>query len=295
MMRSTARMSCGVGLVRHEHSLFTGKEMSQRVELAAYMSAPIRCWNGLTSSGTHAMVPRKHVPPPTWRYAGALGSPRVTPTAWVMRAWPTLRQQPPMTPLAQLCNRDVYAVLLSQLFHLPGDDYAFPHAFTRGQDGRAAGCHWRLLPTDPSLPDSDPLVRGAVRDVFTLSRTQALPLPARQALWQLHAGGLPVGPRTGGDGFCPIVDALRATGLAMSRVPETHAQIAMQSPVATLVWRHLATAWSRRYADAWSTAVASGRVTDAARRAVLLGLRPQHERSCGEPFALLRGLAVATL
>ena len=34
------------------------------------------------------MVPRKHVPPPCWRFVGPLGDPRIDPTAWLMRGRP---------------------------------------------------------------------------------------------------------------------------------------------------------------------------------------------------------------
>ena len=144
------------------------------------------------------------------------------------------------------------------------------------------------------LADSDRLVRQAVRTVFTLSQTQALPLACRQSLWLLHAGGLPVGPRTGGSGLCPVTDAMRAAGHTMGRAAETHEQIAMRSPTARLVWRHVAAAW-RAFCPghSWATSAAQdGRPSDDACRAILLGLRPDGERTLREPFALLRGLAV---
>ena len=124
-----------------------------------------------------------------------------------------------------------------------GDACAFPHAFARPSRGGTPGCWWHLLPTAAGLADSDRLVRQAVRTVFTLSQTQALPLACRQSLWLLHAGGLPVGPRTGGSGLCPVTDAMRAAGHTMGRAAETHEQIAMHSPTARLVWRHVAAAW----------------------------------------------------
>ena len=106
----------------------------------------------------------------------------------------------------------------------------------------------------PNLANSDRLVRQAVRSVFALSQTQALPLACRQSLWLLHSGGLPIGPRTGGSGLCPITDAMRASGHAMGRVAETHEQIAMRSPTARLVWRHLAAAWHVFCpGDSWAT------------------------------------------
>ena len=165
------------------------------------------------------MAPRRRVQPPTWRYAGALGDARVDPTAWTQSGWETLRATPHSVTVAKLTNRDVYAMLLSDLFQASGDAGAFPHAFARPSRGGTPGCWWHLLPTAAGLADSDRLVRQAVRSVFTLSQTQALPLACRQSLWLLHAGGLPVGPRTGGStGLCPITDAMRAAGHTMGRV-----------------------------------------------------------------------------
>ena len=180
----------------------------------------------------NSMTPRRRVQPPTWRYVGALGDARVDPTAWTQRGWQTLRATPHSAVIAKLTNRDVYAMLLSALFHAPGDAYAFPHAFARPSLGGTPGCWWHLLPTAASLADSDRLVRQTVRHVFALSHTQALPLVCRQSLWLLHTGGLPVGPRTGGSGLCPVTDAMRASGHTMGRVAETHAQIAVHSPTA---------------------------------------------------------------
>ena len=65
-------------------------------------------------------------------------------------------------------NRDVYAMLLSELFQASGDAYAFPHAFACPPRGGTPGCWWHLLPTAAGLADSDRLVRQAVRSVFTL-------------------------------------------------------------------------------------------------------------------------------
>ena len=106
-------------------------------------------------------------------------------------------------------------MLLSELFHAFGAASAFPHAFTRPSDGGmlvAACCQ-----TAANLANSDRLVRQAVRSVFALSQTQALPLACRQSLWLLHSGGLPVGPRTGGSGLCPITDAMRASASGDTR------------------------------------------------------------------------------
>ena len=191
----------------------------------------------------HTTPGHRSFQPPTWRYAGALGGARVDPTAWTQQGWETLRATSHSATIAKLTNRDVYAMLLSELFQASGDACAFPHAFARPSRGGAPGCWWYLLPTAAGLADSDRLVRQTVRSAFTLSQTQALPLACRQSLWLLHAGGLPVGPRTGGSGLCPITDAMRAAGHTMGRVAETHEQIAMRSPTARLVWRHVAAAW----------------------------------------------------
>ena len=80
----------------------------------------------------------------------------------------------------------------------------------------------------------------------------------------------------------------------MGRAAETHEQIAMRSPTARLVWRHVAAAW-RAFCPghSWATsAEQDGRPSDDACRAILLGLRPDGERTLREPFALLRGVAV---
>jgi hypothetical protein len=142
-----------------------------------------------------SMVPRKHVPPPHWRFAGQLGDARIDPTSWVMRGRPTLKAEPIVRELARMTNRDVYGALLSRLFDEPADGCAFPHAFEAPRAGpppRHAGYWHHLLPDVHGLATDHPRMRSAVREVFTLSRTQAMPLRARQALWQLHAGGLPV-------------------------------------------------------------------------------------------------------
>ena len=119
-------------------------------------------------------------------------------------------------------------------------------------------------------------------------------MACRQSLWLLHTGGLPVGPRTGGSGLCPITDAMRAAGHTMGRAAETHEQITMRSPTARLVWRHAAAAWRAFCPDhSWAaSAEQDGRPSDDACRAILLGLRSDGERALREPFALLRGLTV---
>ena len=77
---------------------------------------------------------------------------------------------------------------------------------------------------------------------------------------------------------------------------ETHEQIALTSPVARLVWRHVATAWSHFAGGAWTvTAAADGPPNLDAQRAILLGLRPRDDRMHSEPFALLRALTVQAL
>ena len=87
---------------------------------------------------------------------------------------------------------------------------------------------------------------------------------------------------------------MRTAGHAIGRVAETHEQIAMRSPTARLVWRHVAEAWCAFCpGDSWAASAAQdGRPSDDACRAILLGLRPDAERALREPFALLRGLTV---
>ena len=246
----------------------------------------------------NSMVPRKHVPPPCWRFAGPLCEPRIDPTVWLMRGRPTLREQPVECTFARMINREAYAALLSRLFDESGDANAFPRAFEpprMAPQPHHAGCWHRLVPGMHGLATSHPTTRTLVREVFTLSRTQAMPLRARQSLWQLHTGGLPIGARTGGDGYCPIVDAMRASGSQLARARETHDQIALYSPTARLVWQHIAAAWLHFAGGQWAVTVASGQPDLDAQRAVLLGIRPQSTRTFAEPFALLRGITVLEL
>ena len=142
------------------------------------------------------------------------------------------------------------------------------------------------------LATSHPTVRESVREVFTISRTQAMPLRARQSLWQLHSGGMPVGDRTGGDGFCPVIDAMRASGSTLARARETHEQLALRSPTALLVWQHITAAWLHFAGGQWAVAAAAGQPDLDATRALMLGVRPSTDRTLAEPFALLRGLTV---
>jgi hypothetical protein len=235
----------------------------------------------------NSMVPRKHVPPPTYRYAGELGAARVDPTAWRVRGWPTLRE-PRETVLAQVQNRDIYSILLSSLFGAPDGDGAFPRAFHRARPGHEAGCWWHLLPTARRLMDDDALVRTAVRRIFTSGVPQAMPLAVRQTVWQIRTAGLHLGQRTGGDGRCAIA-ASRG-----ERVPETHLRVCVESPVARLLWRHLAHAWLAHSDDAWAGAIEADHWDDSTVRAVALGgdVVALHLK---DAFALLRGLALHAL
>ena len=98
-------------------------------------------------------------------------------------------------------------------------------------------------------------------------------MAARQTLWQLHACALPVGTRTGGDGLCPISAASEG-----ARVPETHAQIALLSPLATRVWAQLL--FGLRESGSFDLSCADGFIDQSAplirdlRRLLLLGLWP---------------------
>ena len=216
----------------------------------------------------NSMVPRKHVPPPAWRWAGFIDETgRVDPTKWVVRGRPTLRQ-PAESNLAVLQNRDVYAVLISRLFDLPGEHGAFPRAFAQGGE-------WHAL-----LDGTDDGARAReVRAVFAV-QCSALPRCTRQTLWQVHTCGLPVGERNGGDGFCPVVAAS-----GWPAVRETHAQIAMHSPTAELVWRHVFRAWELHF----SVTFAPGRERE---RAALLGLVPQPMGALRDAWQLLRGVTL---
>ena len=133
-------------------------------------------------------------------------------------------------------------------------------------------------------------MRLEVRSVFAAGRTQAMPLRVRQSVWQARTAGMPVGARTGGDGNCPVAAACDPTA---APVTETHAQLLALSPVARLVWAHVATAWEAFAAEPWTlTANAPGSPLDlAAQRAILLGVRPPTS-SHQEPFGLLHGIAI---
>ena len=251
----------------------------------------------------HSRLPRKHVPPPTWRWAGFDGTARVDPTEWMTCGRPTLRLEPRRRLLARLRNRDVYSALLSLLFDEHGQQVsAFPTAFRceqrRPAQPRAAG-PWRyLLDLVPAGDDLSPATRAAVGEVFASSRTQALPLRARQSLWQLHTCGLPIGDRTGGDGMCPVA---AAADPATPPVPETHLQLAVYSPTAQRVWQQvlggLHVAGPMRLP--WGAHVMDGELPDrTALRAIVLGLipaQPAVSRADREAFALVRGLTVDAL
>ena len=133
-----------------------------------------------------------------------------------------------------------------------------------------------------------------MHEVFTRSLTQALPLAARQTLWQLHACGLPVGPRTGGAGHCPIALAVDGT-----QTDEDHTQVALLSPIARSVWTQVLTGlratqlFDLSFADAFMGGAQPSRDV---RRFCLLGLQPVGAPVLAGPLrellALLRGVLV---
>ena len=229
-----------------------------------------RCWWRQPPPPPHeranyvnAMTPRKHVPPPAWCYGGFLDEPgRADPTAWLVRGWPTLRA-PRETVLAYVQNRDVYASLLSGLFTRAGDACAFPRAFEHGQQ-------WHDLLDGTT----DAAKLSEVARVFAAGRSEAMTRSQRQTVWQVKTCGLPVGTRNGGDGTCPIAQALG------HNVAETHDQLAYSNPTAQLVWRHVLHAWRLLTGFTFAT-------PREMRRAVLLGLTPQPLANLAEPFALL--------
>ena len=241
------------------------------------------------------------MPPPTWRWAGLDGEARLDPTAWLACGRPTLRCEPRRRLLARLRNRDIYSALLSLLFDERNrQESAFPSAFRRERrrpaEPRPAGAWRHLLMLAPDDDDESTTARLAVGEVFSSSRTQTLPLRARQTLWQLHVCGLPVGARTGGDGLCPIVTAVADP--AAQPVPETHLHLAVHSPTAWRVWQQvlggLHMAGPLRLP--WAAGVMDGGPPDhTALRAIVLGLlptRPAVSREDQEAFALARGLTI---
>ena len=240
----------------------------------------------------NAMTPRKHVPPPSWRWAGLLGDARVDPTEWNCYTRPTLSLARTQR-LDRVRNRDIYSALLSRLFDEVGDASAFPSAFRPAVNGQRAG-HWRSLLSCAENAADGPEVRSLVHEVFTRSLTQALPLAARQTLWQLHACGLPVGPRTGGAGHCPIALAVDGT-----QTDEDHTQVALLSPIARSVWTQVLTGlratqhFDLSFADAFMGGAQPSRDV---RRFCLLGLQPVGAPVLAGPLrellALLRGVVV---
>ena len=218
----------------------------------------------------NTMTPRKHTPPPAWRWGGYLDEPGVDPTEWIVRGHQTLRE-PVETLLCQLQNRDVYAALVSRLFTLEGDACAFPRAFE-------PGAPWHELLDGAN--ESERLAE--VRKTFAPSgRTEAMTRAVRQTVWQVRTCGLSVGFRNGGDGLCPIEKALGRS------VPDTHTQAIFGNPTAELVWIHvLEHAW----ADApYGMDFGSLR---GMKRAVLGIGYPQPLGSLAEPFALLCALVL---
>ena len=216
-----------------------------------------------------------------------MGDARIDPSLWHMQYRAGLTGDKLVT-FARLTNREVYAALLSRLYTDDSGTSAFPHSFQRVTDEHAAGCWRSLLQCDPLLGDDSLAVRTAVREVFTRSRTQALPQRARQALWQLHVAGFAIGARTGGDGLDPV-----SLAVDDSRVVETHTQLVLHGPVARRVWQCVLDGFVRRWpsGSAWTAGVLRGHdASRTAQRAILLGLRPGTQAS--EAFALLRGLTV---
>ena len=79
--------------------------------------------------------------------------------------------------------------------------------------------------------------RAEVCAIFKQYPVEALTRVVRQAHW-LETAGLLIGPRTGGDGNCPLCAAL-GHGLT----DETHEHRLCDCPCSQQVWRHVLQAW----------------------------------------------------
>ena len=179
-------------------------------------------------------------------------------------------------------NHHLYAMKLSREFH---DGSGPPTALTHGA--------WNTLIR--GLPGSQERTRE-MRQIFTLCRSQALPMRTVQALHRLHLACGPLSARVGGDGRCPICAAQG------HNVPETVEHQNTSCPLTTLVTRAWLLEWRTFTGESWTDTLTTkpgeiipGTMTRwnrTLKRGVCLGLRPGNESGQQDLFTMIRGFAV---
>ena len=156
---------------------------------------------------------------------------------------------------------------------------------------------------EPLVRHRDPRTQQlTVAAVFASAHSPALPYRARQRVYQFHAGGLPVGPRSGSTApstnSCPCCHRL-----TLQPQRDTPEHILVSCPLALGVWRRIFQKWAWKYTNQlWVVPLLLPDHTDPlrykpVRLALTLGLRPLGEERDLLPhaFALLRGLTLDIL
>ena len=243
---------------------------------------------------TQHMVPRRPPRPASHRLQGYLLSSNFDPQRWVLSGWPTLGE-PTTASLATVRNRHLYAMIISKKFASPeADGGGVPSSLARRGD--ASGPWRRYLTTVSARRPTEVTLamRAEMRSVFTLSRTQALPLRAAQTVHRLHVCGLPTCARMDPANGRVVGGVWRAPGLCPVcllqgvSVRETDEHRALDCTLGVLVWRAVLTAWCVVCGgQAWASSLVNGPPVlpgapmpgdDDVRRAVVLGLRPVGQR-----------------
>ena len=248
-----------------------------------------------------------------------------------MIGWPTLRDAPSF-PLNRVRCRDWYGILVAELYQRERDttlNLAFPRSF----DPASEHCHWRRLWHDCRNNQSPS--RSEIRWLFRAPTTPALPLRARQVVYQTLTCGLALGHRVGGASSCPVCAAHGVHTKA------THEHVILTCPLASVVWLHFCASWLALSGDAWAREVvemvcgasdgdvgvtqtrgpltSSGAPTATVRRqwrgrpvaqpapgviftwpadarlALVLGARPEGARGYEHAFSLARGIMVEAI
>ena len=181
-------------------------------------------------------------------------------------------------------NHHLYAMYVSREFFF---GRAPPTAFAR--DGAWSGL--------VSAGDQDRA--REIQRVFTLSRSQVMPMRALQVLHRTHTASIPTSRRMGGDGWC-------ATCLLHGRrCEETVEHRTITCPLNVLIHRAVWAEWKEFTGEDWADSLVAhpadvtpefelGRQRRLA-RAIALGLRPDGARQHQELFALLRGLTLEAI
>ena len=135
------------------------------------------------------ILPRRPPKQLQYRFGGTVVGGAVDPSRWQLLSFRTLREPTP-TPLLRVRNHHLYATLVAKRFQT---DLAFPRAFR-------VGGTWHGLLTHGREEEE-------THDVFSLARTQLLPLHATQSLHHWHHDSNAVLAHMPGGGPCPICQA----------------------------------------------------------------------------------------